>query len=390
MTKLILHVGPGKCGSSSIQQFFATHDKPCFQKTGYKLLDPLLIRDLNCEKPSESLASTFVDQLKKDITDCDTLILSHEFLFQNPNSVKNICELAQKIVSGICIIGYSRRQSGFMISSYSQWLFRSPNRINEVTKALEELNIDPVLFTGLERQLIASIANDFHSARQLSEYSILDWYTAYDNLSKRVDELGVEIKCGILPGKSSDIPLIHDFCAKAELTLHQQTKDTVQKFVNLSFNQDIVEAMNIAVTFGLDVSGPHQDNNIIELLSRTMASMEPLTQHSPVFLSNLKSYIDTYYWEPNRKLCKKYDLNETYFLPSQRFTQSEIMDIILNEALQRTSNKTAVIDNYRLLSGRMVELCTKLVKEKHTCLNQEPLPPDPAPTKPKPWWRFWE
>lgn len=360
MAKLILHVGPGKCGSSTIQQFFATQKNPCVQSTHYSLLDPLEIRKLNCEEPNKSILATFTQQLSEKLIGCDALILSHEFLFQNPYAVKNICYLAKNKVSEISIIGYSRRQSDFLVSSYSQWLFRSLDRINEVTSVLDELELDDVLFTGLERQLIASIANDFYSARQPSGYSILNWYNSYNNISQLAHESGAHIKCGALPNKESDITLIQDFCAKSELTLHPTIDNANQKPSNVSFNHDIIEAINNAVSFGLEVPSPGESNGVIGLLS---TKMSPMMKGPSEFLSNLKSYIDTYYFDSNIQLCKQYGINEAYFVPSDSFKKPEILDVIVHEGHQRSLNKSTIIRNYQMLSARMIELCIKLAKK---------------------------
>lgn len=362
MTELVLHIGPGKCGSSSLQNFFASQKNPCFEDIGYFKPNAPEISKLNCIKPSESLLATFAIQLSENLIGCDTLILSHEFLFQNPYTIANIVAIAtiNKLVTKVFIIGYSRRQSDFLISAYSQWLFRSQDRINEVTNTLVKFGIDPVLFTGLERQLIASVINDFHSARQLSEYSILDWHNSYNTISQLVREYGVEVKCGVLPRKESDIPLLEDFCRKAGLTLYHQNKAVVQKVSNVSFNQDIVEAINNAVTLGFQVPNPHEDNDIIGFLS---SKMNPMRKNSSEFLLGLKSYIDTYYFDSNILLCNQYNLDKLYFLPTERFSKSEIIDIILNEGDQRSLDKSTIIKNNQMLSAKMIELCLKVTKD---------------------------
>ena len=354
MARLILHVGPGKCGSSSIQEFFSTRKRPCIQKTRYKLLNPSLVSELNCEEPEESLLSAFAKQLSGNLKRCDALILSQEYLFETPYAVKNICRLAQNLTESICIIGYSRRQADLLVSSYSQWLFRSPDRIHEVTDELDKLGLDPVLFDGLERQIIASIANDFYSARLLSEYNILDWNNSYDNILRLVHGYGVAIKCGTLPNKKSDTPLIHDFCAKADLTLHPKIKDAAGSKFNPSFNQEIIEAINNAVILGLEVPSPHKCNHIIELLS---TRMKPIKSNPSEFLSSLRLYIDSYFWGSNEQLCKKYNLDQTYFLPAKMVSKPEIMDIVFHEGHHRSLNKSALIEKYRELSARMIELC---------------------------------
>ncbi|MGJ8677018.1 MAG: hypothetical protein ACSHX0_05840 [Akkermansiaceae bacterium] len=359
MAKLILHVGPGKCGSSTVQQFFATQKKPCVQSTRYNLMDLSEIKALNCEEPNKLVLTSFTKQLSKNLSGCDTLILSQESLFQCPRAIKNICFLAKNKASEISIIGYSRRQSDFLISAYSQWFFRSLERVNEVVNILDELELDVAVFTGLERQLIASIANDFYSARQLSGYSILNWHNSYNNILQLTHESGALIKCGVLPNKESDITLIQDFCEKSELTLRHTTDNSTRKISNVSFNQDVIEAINNAVTLGLEV-GPHESNDVIELLS---SKMSPVTKCSSEFLSKLKSYIDTYYLDSNIQLCKQFGLNETYFAPSDSPKKSEILDIIVHEGHQRSLNKSTIIRNHKILSARMIELCINQAKD---------------------------
>jgi hypothetical protein len=358
--ELVLHVGPAKCGSSSIQNFFANEKEPCVQKTRFILLNPFEISDLNCEQPSESLLEAFAERLSKNITEYDSLILSHEFLFQNPYTIKNICCLAEKLTLKVSIIGYCRRQSDFMVSAYSQWLFRSPERISETTKTLKAFGLDPLLFTGLESFVIASVINDFYSARQLSEYSILDWHKSYKKISHLIPGPGPVIKCGVLPGENSEVPLIQDFCAKAGLTLHSRTKKALQNISNKSFDQDVVEAINKAVTYGITIAGPHDNNAVIERLS---SKMSPADKKPSAFLSDLKSYTDTCYLESNQKLCRQYGLDPAYFEPSKRVSRQEILDSIIHEAYQRSLNTSAVIETYRILSAKMVELCFTLAKE---------------------------
>lgn len=241
------------------------------------------------------------------------------------------------------------------------WLFRSPARISEITNTVKDFGLDPVLFTGLENQIIASVINDFYSARQLSEYTIHDWYQSYNNVLELLQGLGAEIKCGVLPGKSSDISLIQDFCLKSGLTLSSKSKIAIQNISNRSFNNDVVEAINNAVSYGFNTAGPHDSNEIIKILSSKMNSG---TKDSSDFLFNLKSYIDNRYRESNQKLCKQYELDELYFEPSKSLGKKEIIDIILHEEQQRALNKSAIIENYRMLSAKMVELCFELARDK--------------------------
>ena len=57
MSRLILHIGPGKCGSTSIQNLFAQHGSssygPCAERTFFCLLDPDDFTDLEMGEAGE-------------------------------------------------------------------------------------------------------------------------------------------------------------------------------------------------------------------------------------------------------------------------------------------------------------------------------------------------
>ena len=370
MTRLILHVGPPKCGSTSIQHFFANQKKPCVENTYYKTLAPLEISELNREEPSESILTMLTQLFVDKLTRSDVLILSHEYLFECHYAINNICSLAKDLVTEIFVVGYSRKQSEFLISAYSQWGFRLPYRIKEAAVVFDELELDSVLFSGLEQQLITSIANDFYVA-DYGKYRILDWYNSYKEITQLIHESGAVIKCGVLPSKESDNTLIQDFCEKSGLTLRDEMKAASQQILNTSFNPDVIEAMNNAVAFGLDMPGPHESNDVLELLSNNMVKM---TNQLSEFLFNLKSYIDTYFLGLNQQYCREYGLSETYFTPAARFNKREILDLIIQEDQQRTLNNSVVINNYRMLSAKMIELCLQLTKEGGSGSRKDNLP----------------
>ncbi len=308
------------------------------------------------------MVDEFFEQLSHDLEGYSSLILSHEFLFQNPYAINRICHIAKDLAEEISIIGYSRKQSDYIVSAYCQWWFRSFDRITEINAIVSKLGLNPDLFTGLERQIIASIVDDFFSARQLSGYSILDWNKSYEKIIELTRETCARVICGVLPNKESDTSLIQDFCKKADLTLNPKLIDASKMITNLSFDHDVVEAINIAVSLGLRVMGPHEDNQIIALLS----SLSPRKQKISGFLSDLKSYVNTYFWESILALCNQFKLDQAYFTPSHEFDKQEILEAIAREAQIRTLNMPAVIEERRLLSARMIELCILLANKSNT------------------------
>lgn len=369
MKRLIIHIGPGKCGSSSIQNFFRVHKNPCIQKTNFTLLNPQKIQTLNrAEQISDVDFSNSIDENFKL---CDILILSHEYLFQCPHAIKNICHLSSEKAAELIIIGYSRPQSGFLISAYSQWLFRSKQRVEEAKKVIIDHDINPLVFTGLERQIIASILDDFHSARQLSNHLIMDWNKSYTAVEKSVSGFDVKIKAGVLPKKNSSTNLIEDFCKKSNLTIKEDFKSLTNVRTNTKFNDAIVEAINNAIEFDLQVPGPHNGNQLIRKISQRIQSnkkpqpgINKFLKQNNNFLNHLKQYIDSYFLSSNIEFCNKYEINKNHFHSPAKYSKDQIIRIIKKEEQQRISNNS-MVNFYKELTGLMAETCLQLIKDNN-------------------------
>jgi hypothetical protein len=112
---------------------------------------------------------------------------------------------------------------------------------------------------------------------------------------------------------------------------------------------------------GFDMPGPHMSNRALQMLSDKIVKRSKGTSE---FLANLKAYIDHYFYESNLRLCREYNLNEAYFTPPARFSKAEILDIIRCEGRHRAMNSCKIIEDYRELSAKMVDLCFKLIKNK--------------------------
>ena len=80
------------------------------------------------------------------------------------------------------------------------------------------------------------------------------------------------------------------------------------------------------------------------------------------FLTHLKAYIDTFYLHSNNQLCEEYCLSKKYFSSSVQLTKSQILDIIKREGRHRTSDNSAIINHYRMLSAQMATTCFDIIK----------------------------
>ena len=71
----------------------------------------------------------------------------------------------------------------------------------------------------------------------------------------------------MLPAKDPGKSLVQDFCERSGLTLHEKMESMSNNVANVSFNHDLIEAVNNAVAFGFDVPGPHECNNDYKIIS---------------------------------------------------------------------------------------------------------------------------
>ncbi|MFH4964307.1 hypothetical protein V8G69_04825 [Gaetbulibacter sp. M235] len=344
MKTLIIHVGPPKCGSSSIQQFFETYKNPCAQKTRFVMLNPQMINSLNSNNKIDN--TDFINLLDKNLENNDSLILSHESLFIKPYAIKNICSLSSNKVSKIIIIGFSRKSSDFVVSEYNQWGFRNPYVCKLTKKIMLENEINPLHFYGIERHLISSILNDFN----LLTSQEMDWGKSYGQIEKLVTPYKVKMRAGILSNRNSSETLIQDFCNKADLTLQDKYKSIDIKS-NTQFSSHLTESINNALEFGFKVPGPDEDNNILQDISKIINTN---IDFNNTLIIPLKEYIDSYFYESNLNFCNKYGLDKSYFALSKKYSKNEILNIVRNEMQDRVTNNT-MLNNYKELTGIMAE-----------------------------------
>lgn len=357
MSRLIIHVGPAKCGSSTIQLFLAHHPNAWQEHLRYHLMDPQLIPELNLDQPDAAHLQRLQALLEKQLRDCDVCVLSHEFLFQNPLTIGHICRAAVALATDIRIVGYARRQSGALTSAYRQWLFRKSRRRWETSEGVRKLGIEPDLFSGVERHLIACIADDFYSARQLSTYQMLDWHQCYRRIDDLVADTGTTIACGVLPNRAFPFDLIPHFGELAGLRLRDGVESVTPAVVNRSFDPELVEAIDIAVSLDRPMPGPHADNPLLERLSEQLRDARGAPPPAPSQLQQqMDNYVDAYYHPSNLALCRAYGPDPAYFAVSERQNKRQILKLIKAEARRRRKDGRTVIARYRNLSAHLAAL----------------------------------
>ena len=364
MRKLIIHVGPGKCGSSSIQEYFKSNQRAySLQSTSFLQLNANWIGKAHKSNnfPEESPES---NRLKNEATRHQTLILSHEYLFQKPKAVSTICRKLEQYFQKVIIIGYSRRQSEHVKSSFYQWIFRSKKRLLESYNCLEKHGINPTLFTSLERHLIAGTLTDFRSTRQLSGDLILNWHKRYSRLDELTEDTNATIKCGVIPNPKAAKrnSLIQDFHLKAELQPINSRKNQQEIQANPQFNQTLVEAIsNFQLLNEIDLAEPNKKNKELAAISQALTTK---IKNKTTFEMLLESYIDSFFWNSNKKFCNKYDLPTESFEPREIITKSTIRSLVETEQIKRQHNPEILIETYQVMNAELAQACMKLIESK--------------------------
>ena len=358
LTEVVIHVGPGKCGSSSIQHFFNTQPDPSQERISFVHLKPAIAGQLNVPQPGSIVQREFLELIKDNVGQHDCLIISHEILFKLPMAVQTICRLLYNQVERIRCVGFSRRQSEFVASAYGQWWFRAVERVKEVNDVLLQEGLQPEWFTGLEKQFIASVVNDFYSARQLSGELILDWHNSYCNLEQEVESFNGSIHCGVLPNARTQHSLVSEFCKMTGLIV--RCNDTDDNVRNERYDPELIEAIHTAVSLGLTMPGPHAGNRLLKSLSR-LKSDGPGLPCNQEFLGALKAYTDSYFLESNHRLCEKFGLDSGYFLPDKKLGKNQMLEVIHRENNVRAKNALIRVRSIQSLSAKL----SKLLLESH-------------------------
>lgn len=290
------------------------------------------------------------------------LILSHEYFFQAPQAIEQICRELNNVRNKTTIVGYSRRQSSFIRSAFSQWNFRSQEKLAKDLDIIKQHDLNPLLFTSLERHLIACIMSDFENARMLSGQNILNWNLTYSQIEEVTNPFEAKVKCGVLPTHGGGNELIIDFCEKAELEIKHEIYRKQNMIKNASFHPYLIEALSNAYCYGnfKHLPSPHDSNEFLAEISELITSY---ADKKSEFIDKLYRYIDQAYWPSNLKFCKRHKLSEAYFEPKNFSTTLDIRNIITEENSFRSKNFSAVIENQQKIHYSVLAAYMSLAKD---------------------------
>lgn len=322
MTQIIFHLGPGKCGSSAIQahlKHLATRPDSQVQAELLKAHD---IKALEDDVPE--VQRRFATLIARAVGQNTPLVISHEALFKKHRALLWLIRAAKTQGAQVSALAYVRRQSDFLRSVHAQWLFRLPDRIAETANLLRGHGIDPMLFTGAERHLLAVALGHMCVGRQAGGQAYFDWSQSMVQMAEMLSPLGVPLQVAALPARDAARPLIADFMDRIGVApAHTPPQDRV---VNAAFDPVVIEAVSNAIEQGYPMPGPHADNSF---LAAGQIAFEANTMPDRSFQDLIGHRIDTQFQSRNQQFADHFDIDPAFFAPRQLCT-----DAALRAALQ--------------------------------------------------------
>lgn len=339
--RIVLHLGPAKCGTTSIQ-------KPALKgyKSGGTRLSavPLNPEHLKKKLNDEDADLPTLDQLRSKISmkikneNPDVLVLTHESIFTTQNALRHISHLSSEFTNDVCAVAYVRRQSDYMVSSFGQWYFRHKGVMSRARNALIEHNFDPDLFLAVEIHLIASILGGWG----LSGHDYLNWRESIQIRRNILEALGVPLSIGVVPNASFPFNLFEDFVYRCGF--HDAVNIPEAKIENASFDPAAIEAIALAVLAGYSMPGPHGHKEFCASLFKGEMAKPKLDLS---FLDFIKDRVDTIFEAENMYLAEREGLPALYFAPRNKISNEEFLEVLHQEASRRTTVPQEMRDNQR-------------------------------------------
>ena len=341
--KLVIHVGAQKCASSSLQASLRSleADNPeCFS---FAFPKPAALRELQqLIQRNDTSGFAYLDETISRLS-ADQAVLSHEMLGNRPRLVSCIADRAiqEHGFDEVVIAGYTRLQSNYHISAFSQWFFRDQKMLQNDISVLKRNQLDWRLFSALERSLIALVK----SKKDRS------WRSNYQGFVQGVKQLGdrVRVVSNHIPTRDNPYSLIENFFDLTGLKKPARLVDLGRYDVrkNESFLPVVIYALSSYLSLkGLRPTcfpGPHEGNRWLFRVCDRLDSDSSLSRDAEqIFGSSLTNqlcgHLDCRVSDDNYAYCQEMNVDQGFFQPSdvaRQMSWEEILDLALSTAKNR-------------------------------------------------------
>ena len=339
--RFVFHIGPIKTGSTSIQSFLEKEDK-INPNIEYKRINPDHFFNLT-NKINSRKAKQYFDHLFKAKTQRGggkSCIFSHECMYQRPENISRLTELARDISDDVSVIGYVRQQSRHYRSHYSQFLYFSQEVQANVSETFKQNHLNQDLFTGLEAFLAALCLSDFAIVKHNHRDEYQNWRRMIQ-ISDKLISSKTKLLLGVVPRESYKFSLIEDFCQKARISRTQQKDQETDIHTHKALPDAAVEILNLAARSGLNFPSKKPEHlKCFEAFRSKQHHNSDLKIHDTKFIESLSNYIDSYYLNDNQEVCRKFNLPINYFQPSEKATKQDTTNLIIETNTLRSKNPT--------------------------------------------------
>ena len=342
--RLVIHVGAQKCASSSLQASLRLAAKASKGALGFCFLNPAQLRSADqALRQNRGIAFDYIDRVLS-AESSSQVVISHEMMGNRPALVCSIAEraLTQNNFDHVVISGYSRLQSSYHISAFSQWFFRDRKKLREDLKVLAGYGLDWKKFTALERSLLALslVGKD------------RNWFGEYRRLHRNVKGLGdsVTVVSSHIPTRSLPYSLLAHFLSSTGLSLQLDDLCSFEVRKNLSFNQALIHAMSVHLSALRPrqqsfFPGPHEGNRWLFRVCKRLTAADQLMSESdalfsPHFQQSLVGHLDSRASSSNQRYCELMSVNFGYFKPSDQaalLSEDELIALACDVAQSRNA-----------------------------------------------------
>ena len=339
--RFVFHIGPIKTGSTSIQSFLEKEAK-INPNIEYKRISPNHFFDLTNKNNSEKAKQYFKHLFKTKAKHGGgkSCIFSHECMYQRPENISRLAELAHDISDQVSVIGYVRQQSRHYRSHYSQFHYFNQEIQAKVSETFKQNQLNQDLFTGLEAFLAALCLSDFAIVKHKHRDEYQNWRRMIQ-ISDKLISSETELLLGVVPRENYKFSLIEDFCKKAGISRTQEKDQETDIHTHKALPDAAVEILNQAARSGLNFPSKKPEHlKCFETFRSKQHHNSGLKLHDAKLIESLSNYIDSYYLNGNQELCRKFNLPISYFQPSETITKQEIVNSIIEANTLRSKNPT--------------------------------------------------
>ena len=343
--RLVVHVGAQKCASSSLQASLRLAAQASKGALGFCFLNPVQLRNADqALRQNRDIDFGYIDRVLCEQSS-PQVVVSHEMLGNHPSLVCSIARRAldQHYFDHVVISGYSRLQSSYHISAFSQWFFRDRKKLSDDRKVLVRYGLDWKKFTALERNLLAlSLVGQDRN-----------WFDDYQCFLGGVKSLGhsVTVVSSHIPTRSLPYSLLVHFLSSTGLSLEHDDLGSFDVHKNHSFNRALIHAMSTHLSALQPhqqsfFPGPHEGNRWLFRVCKRLASIDQLmTKFHTIFTPDLKNalvgHLDSRASSSNQQYCELMSVDFDYFKPSDQ------AKLLSDDELIALANDTSQSRNYQ-------------------------------------------